>query len=194
MPILIIRHGNTTFDSKVDALLDPPLNEEGSERIKRTIKFVKGQNYKIIRIVSSPLQRALKVAEMLSDGNIKVTTHNAALPWNLGDLQGRQSKVAEPVIERLKDYPDLKPPHGETYRTFYTRWSDFLENLMTYMAGRPDETLVVTTHSRNVNALQSILGGNPIGDVMETAPEGSVTILAKNGVSNWQYDLVWEGN
>ena len=189
--ILLIRHGNTTYDSKVDALLNPPLDAEGVKRVERTVAFLDSGGYEIERIISSPLQRALRVAEMISRGNIKVTTHNAALPWNLGTIQGKEGAMVRDKLQMLKDYPDLKAPKGESYRTFYTRWSDFLHKLMDYAEGR-QKYLAITSHSRNINALQEIIGGKPIGDVEELTPEASVTLLAKTGL-DWEYRIIWEG-
>jgi broad specificity phosphatase PhoE len=190
--IYLIRHGNTTYDHKVDALLDPPMDPEGFERVKRTVAFLRKQAIKFDRIISSPLQRALGVAELVSDGQTKVTTNNACLPWNLGDLMGKTGDSVAPQLDRLKEYPDLRPPHGESYRTFYHRWSGFLYQVMRYAEGRQDPVLI-TTHSRNINALQSIIGGNPVGDVEELVTEASVTLLAQNGVRDWSYSVVWEG-
>lgn len=191
--ILLIRHGNTTFDDKVDALLDPPLNEEGTERIKRTIAFLDSKGWKFDRIISSPRQRALKVAEMLSRGNTQVTTNNGCLPWNLGDLMGKMSKLAGPEIEHLKDFPDLRAPHGESYRTFYNRWEDFLGRLMRY-ALQADNPLVITSHSRNIDALQEIVGGASIGDFKPLTPEASITLLRPTENGDWAYKLIWDGH
>lgn len=190
--IFLIRHGNTTFDDKVDALLNPPLNEEGVERVERTVAFMEDLDQSFDRIVSSPLQRTLRVAEMLSKGNIKVTTSNGCLPWNLGDLMGKVNTLAGPQIEHLKSYPDLRAPHGESYREFYLRWDAYLDRLMRY-AETKDNPLIVTTHSRNIDALQEIIGGAAIGKFKPMTPEASVTLLAKNGVSSWDYQLIWDG-
>lgn len=191
--ILLIRHSNTTFDKKVDALLNPPLDEEGIERLKRTIEFLDRSKFEINRIISSPLQRALRTAEMISRGNAKITVHNGALPWNLGDLMGQPNSRVDKRIHLLEDYPDLKAPHGESYRTFYNRWSEFLRKVMAYSQTKPDEHVAIATHSRNINALQEIIGGAPVGSVKETTPEASVTLLADNGVGNWDYKLIWDG-
>ena len=186
--IYLVRHGNTTYDTKVDALLDPPLDKDGVDRVKRTVAFLDREGIKADVIVSSPLQRALAVAEMIAHGSTKVTTHNACLPWNLGDLMGKEGAMVKDKLQFLKDYPDLKAPHGESYRTFYLRWEGFLRTAMKYTG-----TLLITTHSRNINALQSIIGGNPVGDVEESAPEASVTFLADNGFDDWTYKIIWEG-
>jgi broad specificity phosphatase PhoE len=190
--ILLVRHGNTTFDDKVDALLDPPIDEEGMERITRTVKFMHEEDFGIKRVISSPLQRTLRLALKIADNNLRVTTNNAALPWNLGDLMGKLTKVVQPKIDYLENYPDIKAPHGESYRTFYNRWSEFLRRLMTYFEVHPDESLVVVTHSRNIDAIESIVGDAPVGDVTPISPEASVTLLAKNGVS-WTYSQIWNG-
>jgi broad specificity phosphatase PhoE len=190
--VLLVRHGNTTFDKKVDALLDPPLDEEGIERTKRTVDFLDKSGYQFSRIVSSPLQRTLRVAEMISQGNKRVTVNNAALPWNLGDLMGKQASAVHDKIQYLHNYPDIKAPHGESYRTFYNRWAEFLYRLMDYTEAK-DEMIMVATHSRNIDALQSIIGGAPVGDIKEEAPNDSVTLLANNVVSNWTFDLIWDG-
>ncbi len=190
--IYLVRHGNTTYDTKVDALLNPPLDAEGIERIKRTVEFLDKADINPARIITSPLQRALRIAEMISRGNIKVTPNNQALPWNLGDIMGKEGKMVASQLEYLKAYPDIKAPHGESYRRFYTRWTNFLATLMAYAEAK-DEDLMVTTHSRNINALQSFVGGSPIGQIEESAPEASVTLLAKNGVSNWTYEQIWDG-
>jgi broad specificity phosphatase PhoE len=191
--ILLVRHGNTTYDNKVDALLDPPLNEDGMERLRRTIKFLDDSPYRSPRILSSPLQRALKVADMISRGNSRVTTHNEALPWNLGDLMGKPTAKAGPTIDLLKSLPDLTAPHGESYRTFHNRWEAFLHRVMRYAELRAERPIMIVSHSRNINDLQSIIGGAPVGDVQETTPEASVTLLTKNEDGDWQFQLIWEG-
>jgi broad specificity phosphatase PhoE len=188
--ILLIRHGNTTFDDRVDAFLDPPLTHDGVERIKRTVEFLDSKGWVYDRIVSSPKQRALKVAEMLSRGRTRVTTSNGCLPWNLGDIMGKTNEIAHPQIELLKEYPDLQAPHGESYRSFYNRWEEFLARLMHYSM-LVDKLVVVTTHSRNIDALQEIIGGASIGDFKPLTPEASVTLLTKD--EDWSYKLIWDG-
>lgn len=173
-------------------MLDPPLNREGVERIARTLKFVKSQNFKITRIVSSPLQRASKVAQLLANGN-RVTVNNGCLPWNLGDLMGKPTKLVESKIHHLEAYPDLKAPHGESYRSFHSRWTNFLYTLMSYAEERPDEHLVVVTHSRNIDDTKATVDGRGVGQVRHESPEASVTLLAETGSGDWNYEMIWDG-
>jgi len=176
-------------------MLDPPLTRNGVERIKRTVTFLRESGYKFSRIVTSPLQRAMKVAQLLSDGNIKIYPDDAAKPWNLGDLMGRETRAVKQQLEYLKNYPDIKAPHGESYRNFHQRWSDLLHRIMQYAEAYSTEALVVVTHSRNIDALYSIIRGAPVGDTQNDAPEGSVTKLSsfKTGSGDWSYERIWEG-
>lgn len=193
MPILLVRHGNTSYDSKVDAFLDPPLDKKGVDRIKRTKKFLVEQDLRPHRIIVSPRQRTVKTAAIIGGGSIRIQPQNALLPWNLGDLQGRESREIRSTIQYFKDYPDLKVPHGESYRRFYLRWTGFLRQLMQWSIDHPEKLIMLVTHSRNINSLQELIDGNPIGDVKEVAQEGSVTLLAENGVNGWSHEIVWEG-
>lgn len=191
--ILFVRHSNTTWDHKVDATMNPPLDEQGVERLKRTVEFLDNCPYPFHRIVSSPLQRALKTAELISRGNKKVTATNWCLPWYLGDLMGKDTAKVQPIINYLEEYPDVRAPHGESYREFFNRWATFVEMLKQYVEAHPDDALLVTTHSRNINALQEIIGGNPVGDVADLTPEASVTLLTRNDDGDWTYKIIWEG-
>jgi broad specificity phosphatase PhoE len=190
--ILLVRHGNTTYDKKVDAMLDPPLTYEGVEKLKRTSTFLTG--YKFTRIVASPLQRTMKTADIVGRGHVKIYPDPSAGPWHLGDIMGKLSDEVKPHIQHLENYPDIRAPHGESYRTFFNRWDALVHRMMTYAEANPSEALVCVTHSRNINALQTIIGGNPIGDMQEVTPEASVTLLARNGVSSlWEFKKIWEG-
>lgn len=191
--LLLIRHSNTAYDKKVDALLDPPLSVEGTKRIKRTIEFLHASSYKPQRLLSSPRQRALRAAEMFANGKIKLTTHNEALPWNLGDLQGKANKEVDPVIALLEEFPDLCAPHGESYRTFHNRWEEFLSRVMQYVEIKSEAPIFIFTHSRNINDTRAIIDSSPVGTVQDWTPEASVTLVSKDEGGEWHYELIWEG-
>lgn len=192
--ILLVRHGNTTWDKRVDALLDPPLDHDGVERLKRTREWLEENDLLPTRIISSPLQRTVKAALMISDGQARLSTNTRALPWNLGDYMGKLASRVDKSIQFLLDYPDLKAPHGEAYRTFFDRWTSLLHEGMIWAELMPEDLLMFVTHSRNINALQEYIDGRPLGDVVEKTPEASVTLLAKTGLDGWSHDIIWEGN
>lgn len=192
MPILLIRHGNTTYDDKVDALLDPPLTKEGVDRLERTAKFLQEKGIIFSRIISSPLQRALKAANIIG-GGAKITPHQHALPWHLGDLMGKPNKEVDPEIHYLEEFPYIAAPHGESYAKFFSRWTSLLGQVMLYSSLNPTDIIGITTHSRNINALQEFIGGAELGNVKEVTPEASVTLLTQNEEGDWSYKMIWEG-
>jgi len=185
--ILLIRHANTTYDTKVDAVLNPPLKYEGIKRIERTIDFLRKQEIPLDRIISSPLQRSLRVADMLSAGNLKVYPNNGLLPWNLGDLMGKETKDVQPVIDHLTEYPDIRAPHGESRNSFLNRWLVTFQKMLDYATYNTEKVLVGVTHSRNIDSIQELIGG----EVTEVT-EGSITrIWQEDG--NWKHEIIWEG-
>lgn len=193
MAILLVRHGNTTYDKKVDAMLDPPMDDDGVQKLKRTKDFLCDSGYNYPRIVSSPLQRTMLAAHIIANGNHQITPNIAALPWHLGDLQGKLNTLVGPDIDHLLEFPEMRAPHGESYQTFFTRWTNFLSKIMQYSETKRED-IVVTTHSRNINALQEFIDGAPLGHVTETTPEASVTLLDRNEYGEWFYDKIWQGN
>jgi broad specificity phosphatase PhoE len=192
MPILLIRHGNTTYDDKVDALLDPPLTKEGVDRLERTGKFLQEKGILFSRIISSPLQRTVKAASILGHG-AKITTHQCALPWHLGDLMGKLNKEVDPDIHYLEEFPYIAAPHGESYAKFYSRWTWLLGQVMEYSSANPDKIIGILTHSRNIDALQEVIGGADLGHVKAATPEASVTLLSQDEAGDWSYRMIWEG-
>lgn len=192
MPILLVRHGNTTYDNKVDAMLDPPLTKEGVDRLERTAKFLQDKEIIFSRIISSPLQRTVKAAAIIG-GGAKTTTHQCALPWHLGDLMGKLNKDVDPEIKYLEEFPYIAAPHGESYAKFFSRWTWLLSQVMIYSSLNPKEIIGIVTHSRNINALQEFINGAELGNVKEVTPEASVTLLAQDESGDWYYKMIWEG-
>jgi len=68
MEICIIRHGETDWNKikRLQGRENIPLNEEGINQIKGTIEYFK--KYKWDVIITSPLLRARKSAEIIAEG------------------------------------------------------------------------------------------------------------------------------
>jgi broad specificity phosphatase PhoE len=193
--ILLVRHGNTTYDTKVDAILDPPLDFDGVERIKRTVRFILDTNLPFHRILTSPKQRAKMAAEMLAKHHGKVTVNVAARPWDLGRYMGREEEEVHDKIKMLEELPDIKAPEGESYREFYKRWSDLVIRMQQYVIRDPDQVLILFTHSRNINLIPTIIEWKDLGPTPAVTPEGSVTKLyIPHGSGSWETEIIWEGN
>lgn len=191
--ILLVRHGNTTWDDRVDAILNPPLDIDGVKKVERTAQFIKDNGLSPTRVIVSPLQRTMRTAQIIAGQNFRVLADNKVLPWNLGDLMGKKTSTVEADIDQLLANPNRRAPHGESYMAFYDRWTKRLAEIQEFALAHPEEQVMIVTHSRNINSLQEYIDGNPIGDVIEVTPEASVTFLAKTGSGAWDYYRIWDG-
>lgn len=195
--VFLIRHGKTELNDpaneKIRGYSDIPLSHEGREEVKNTARFLADGKYPIRRVVASPLQRAMLTAELVADSRAKVIPNQGLYPWNLGELMGQPVKEVAPKMNYLQEYPDLKAPRGESYRSFYARWADALDLMLKFATENPEEILVGVVHSRNLLALPSILGDRDIGNVpVKGGPApASVTAITNDG-EGWKMKVIWE--
>lgn len=197
--ILLIRHARTELNDpsneKIRGYADIPISFEGKEATKRTAEFVKGLGLPIQRILSTPLQRGIMTAHLIGQQfDAKIIPNDGLLPWNLGKLMGQPVKDVAARMDYLQEFPDIKAPEGESYRAFYSRWTDALDLMMFYATAHPDEVVVGVVHSRNLLALPSILGERQIGDVPVKGGPGpeSVTRLDSDESNTWSMKLIWD--
>lgn len=194
--VLIVRHGitemNDPANERVRGYSDVPLSFEGKMGVLETGNFLFEQKFNIAHMISSPLQRAMMTASLISAGNAEIKPDNRLLPWNLGRLMGQPVKEVAEEMNYLQAYPMIKAPEGESYQDFYTRWSEGLDSLKKFAEAHPDEAVVGVVHSRNLLALPSILGNKDIGDVpIKGGPApASVTAVTKDG-DDWSFKLLW---
>lgn len=196
--VLLIRHGETSLNDpkneKLRGYSDIPLSVDGERNVKLASQWLADQKLPITKILSSPLQRAIMTASIIAEPyQAKVTPCNGLLPWNLGKLTGQPIKTAAKQLDYYQEYPDLKIPEGESYRKFYERWADALDNMLEWTEKNLDMPLVGTVHSRNLLALPSILGDRNIGDVPVKGgpPPQSITKIEQvNG--EWKMSLLWK--
>src|SRR5579863_9442045 len=113
--ILLVRHGETTLnDPKNEAIRgysDVPISVEGTKGIKDASQFLADSKLKIVRVLSSPLQRTMMTAQIVAaPSHAKVVPSNGLLPWNLGKLTGQPIKEVAKIMDYYQEYPDMKVP------------------------------------------------------------------------------------
>lgn len=196
---LLVRHAKTDLNDpsneKIRGYSDVPISYEGKKATEETRDFLRGLNLPVQRVVSSPLQRAIMTSSLISEafGPAQVIPNKGLLPWNLGALSETPVITAIPQMDYLQEFSDIKAPKGESYRSFYARWTASLDMLMYYAEHHLDEILVAVTHSRNLLALPSVLGSRQIGDVpTKGGPEpSSVTKVYQDDSGSWTYKTIW---
>jgi len=114
--IMLIRHGETDWNVEeiFRGQMDVPLNETGISQAKLLAEYL--QDIQIEAIYSSPLQRALRTAEIITGyHHVKVKIANGLTDFNYGEWQGLSREMVE-----------------QRYPGFYDAW---LNNQLTKVPG-----------------------------------------------------------
>jgi broad specificity phosphatase PhoE len=126
-------------------------------------------------VFSSDLRRAVETTELAFQGSEIPLYQDARLrECDYGDLNG--APTAEVTATRL-DRIETAFPNGESYRDVVARTRGFLADLMREHDG--ERTLVIA-HSANRWAIQHLLHGKPLAEVIEAPFEWQ---------SGWEYVL-----
>ncbi|MDR2933968.1 MAG: histidine phosphatase family protein [Rickettsiales bacterium] len=108
--IYIFRHGETDWNKEnriQGCSKDIPLNENGIMQAKLLVENMR--NIKLDKIISSPLSRALKTAEILAEAKgITVIIDDRLKEINFGIAEGKTKNEINPEeIKRQRDWFDL---------------------------------------------------------------------------------------
>ena len=138
--VLLVRHGRTAFNSAAEERIrghsDIPISFEGKEGVEKTAKFLKDVGYPFKRILTSPMQRGIMTARLLS-ADAKIVPNNGLTPWDLGKLTGEPVNKIKADLDWYQHHPDVEVPNGESYRNFYDRWDRALEKMFAYARSNP---------------------------------------------------------
>jgi alpha-ribazole phosphatase len=149
--LYLIRHGATQGDGvkRYKGSLDVPLSEEGIEQIKRVALYLS----KVIKderpvVYSSPLSRALKSAEIISDNfNVKPVIVPELRERNFGIWEGMSfEQIKERYPEEFSLWADnplkYSPPGGESTIEVRDRVMKALRGLLHPFTNSPIQIIV----------------------------------------------------
>src|ERR1035437_963037 len=178
--IFICRHGHTALNEaagtpdKIRGWVDVPLNDEGRKDAEEARKTLLANTTKVDKIYVSNLSRTIETASIINQKFNAPTVETESLrPWNLGELQGQETKGVMPVMEMFVDHPDSIVPKGESFNSFKNRYLSFLKEVIKE-AKTKDLTLLLVTHFRNVKMAQAWIAEgmkddlSVDGDIMST--------------------------
>jgi len=128
-------------------MIDVPLTENG-ERQAESIGI------DLDAVYHDRLQRCVDTASRIT-ANVQFVA-DGPLPWDMGELfEGRE--ITEDSLNLARYYiqnPHGKPPRGETFHTWRTRWMGWLQSLEIGFAA-----VGIVTHNRNIQYLYSLYKG-----------------------------------
>lgn len=114
-PFYFLRHGETTWNAIgiTQGQLDAPLSDHGRRQAKDAAAILAAEP--ILRIVSSPLSRALDTAKAVAETTgAGIALDDELMEFNAGELQGK------PRGEYVREYfsGNWTPPGGEPFDDF----------------------------------------------------------------------------
>jgi len=173
MEICIIRHGETDWnkEKRLQGREDIPLNEEGIYQIKNTIEYFK--KYKWDMIITSPLSRAKKSAEIIAEG-IGLTDIIEEENFTERDF-GEASGMTEE--EMKKSFPEGKISGIENIEELKQR---VFNSIKQYIKMHYGKNMIIVSHGGAINALLSYLSNNEIGSGKTILANACINILKYN--------------
>jgi broad specificity phosphatase PhoE len=179
--VLLIRHGVTEWhqQGKVLGQRDVPMSEAGVAQMAETVAQL--ANLPLAEILSSPLQRAVKAAEMLGEkAGIGVARDPRLTDFQLGKwtAMGYDDVTASPEYQRfLADPTSASIPDGESLETIRRRAVSAVEQTIT--DNPAGDTIAVVTHAGIIRVVLShYLGSAPANYHRIRVSPGSVSILS----------------
>lgn len=191
----LVRHGATEMNDpaneRIRGYSDIPVSSFGMEEVKQAAKFL--EPFPVRRVLCSPLQRCVMTAHCIAElHNAKVVPTRGLLPWNVGDYQEQPVTEVGPKMDKLQEHPDIRAPHGESYREFFDRWMDAFYAMQRYAETNVGDILVGVIHSRNMLALQTILDGGEMGDVpVKGGPPNAAVVRVYLDGPDWKHEVLF---
>ncbi len=144
MELLIVRHGKTDWNTEKRAagLSDVKLNEEGIEQAKTLRDNLKDTHIDVI--ISSPLIRAVKTAEIINENhNLEILIDEGAIERNLGIYEGQPNE--QEIFNEIRYYTKNVPVEGgDDCKTYTKKVFDFLDRIIKEYKDKVDTVLIVS--------------------------------------------------
>ena len=151
--IYLIRHGQTDQNVawRIQGQRDFPLNDTGVSQAEAAGERLKELGISFSRIYSSPLVRALKTAEIVTEKGMEDFILDDRLKeMDYGRFEGADMKnLPEELKEFFKDFAHNPAPEGmEQLPDLVKRLGSFLEDVKPdLMALKPNENVLISTHA-----------------------------------------------
>ena len=157
MKIYAIRHGETDWNklSKIQGITDTELNETGINQAKEAAKQIKEYNFDLI--LSSPLKRAAKTAEIVSNGKVPVCYREELIERCFGDYEG--STLKDFNMSRCYDYKlNTDENNLESLNDLITRVNSLLDEIKNTYS---DKKVLLVTHGGILRVINAYFNGIP---------------------------------
>lgn len=161
MNIYLVRHGETEKNTlkKYYGNLDVGLNEKGKMQCEYLREKLK--NIEFNKVYTSKMKRAIETADIiLQDRNHEIIKDNRLNEMSMGDFEGKDHKELEKLYPQewkawCEDWRECSPPKGESYREFYLRVKEFIEDVL-----KEDvENILIIAHGGVIKSIYTYILG-----------------------------------
>ncbi|SDK60566.1 histidine phosphatase family protein [Sediminibacillus albus] len=153
--ICLVRHGETDWNlqGKLQGETDIPLNDTGIQQAEECRDYFK--EVEVDRIITTPLVRARKTAEIINENwNKPMEVMEAFRERSFGLAEGMSME------ERNRLYPDRNYPGQEPIDSFRDRVMQGIEEITSKYL---DEELLLVAHGGVINVILSTVSNGEIG-------------------------------
>ena len=163
--IYITRHGQTIWnkEGKIQGSLNSDLTEKGVMGAELLSERIKGM--KIDYIISSPIERALKTAQIArGQKDVEIIKYDGLKEIDCGDFEG---KLLEDVAENhpeiykkiVEDPFKTRYPNGENLTEFYER---VVNCFKTILEDYKNKTILIVGHGGTIRAIEAYVKNEKI--------------------------------
>lgn len=161
MKIYVIRHGQTNWnlEGRIQGKTDIELNAEGKKQAEEVRKYIK--KYNIDLIISSPLKRARKTAEIINEElNCDIIFDKSLEERSYGSFEGKIRKLVNDQIinsDELNNYKiNLKYEGIEPIYDLCNRVWTLLDNIKRKYN---DKNILLVSHGGTIRAINGYFEG-----------------------------------
>lgn len=188
MKFIVMRHGRTDYNDRhlLQGQTEMPLNEKGIHEAENAREELKQEGYSIDRVISSPLGRALKTAEIVSGfPKDKIEIDDLLIEIGFGPMEGSSTtEIGEEMQIFFKDPPRYVPPQGaESYQSLLDRMKAFLES---HVQEKSNDTVLVLSHGTAMHAMYLVLTGRPLKQFWDSPIGNCGFFVIDNSSGSWK--------
>jgi probable phosphoglycerate mutase len=153
LPLILIRHGQASHhvDGTTGGWTDSTLTELGHRQVALLAERLQRQLHDVpLRLISSDLRRTRQTTQPLAEAlNVTPEFTPALREFNNGRAAGISREEAEQLRAPLEGNPlDWRPyPESETWREFYHRIAEYLEELI----AKQERPFLLVSHIGTIN-------------------------------------------
>ncbi len=159
MKLYLVRHGQTDWNIKRQSqgVADIELNSTGIAQAEELAKEIRRRGLEFDFVYSSPLRRAKKTAEIITDGRTDIIYDDRLVERDYGELEGEIVDWDNLGADDLSIRQNTGIYGMEPIKNVLARSKSFLDNLKAKHG--PDDTILVVAHGTLLKAMHYNLVG-----------------------------------